>query len=123
MKNNRFACLLVGLNFVFLFCLAAQSKREDSQNIQGVVRARGFEIVDDGGKVRASITVETYGAAVFRMRDSQGTIRVKLDAKEQGSGFLLLDASTNPGLSALAGADGTTVTIFGKDGKKRLIEP
>jgi hypothetical protein len=123
MKTNRFAISVVALNLLLFLCLAAQPKPANSEDIPKVLRARAFEIVDDAGKVRASITVETNGAAVFRMRDSQGAIRVKLDAKEEGSGFLLLDDSTNPGLHLLTGTNGTTLTIIGKNGKKRVIEP
>jgi hypothetical protein len=123
MKNKRFAIVVVGASFLVLFCLAAEPKREIPQNTPGVLRARAFELVDDAGKIRASITVETNGSAVFRMRDAEGTIRVKIDAKETGSGLLLLDETTNPGVQVLAGRDGTRMTIVNQNGAKRVIEP
>jgi hypothetical protein len=53
------------------------------------------------------------------LRDSKGTIRVKLGAGENGSGLVLVDDQTNVGIHALAKKDGTTLTLINKDGKKR----
>lgn len=113
---------MIGANLLVLLCLAAQPTRLP-QNTPAVLRARAFELVDEEGKIRASINVETNGDAVFRMRDRQGTIRVKIDAKEAGSGLLLLDDSTNPGVHVLANREGTVMTLISKDGRKRVIEP
>jgi hypothetical protein len=50
----------------------------------------------------ARLSVESNGEAVFRMRDAEGTIRVKLGASKDGSGLVLLDERTEPGLHVLA---------------------
>ena len=122
MKNKVSLISLAALNVVLLFCMAAQPKSDVSQGVQSIVRARAIELVDDRGHVRASLNVATNGEAVFRLRDADETIRVKLGASKEGSGLLLMDDSTNPGLHVLA-RHGTTMSLFNPDGKKRVIEP
>ncbi len=82
------------------------------------ISVREFELVDGQGKQRVSIKVEENGEVLFRLRDQHGTIRVKLGADEKGSGLLLLDSETNPGIHALAGK-GASLTVTDKDGKMK----
>jgi hypothetical protein len=42
---------------------------------------------------------------VDRIRDLEGNIRVKLGASQSGSGLVLLNDRTEPGVQVLAGAD------------------
>lgn len=97
--------------FVFL---ESQSPKDHFDKI----RVREFELVDGKGKQRASIRVEDNGEVLFRLRDQNGTIRVKLGADKDGSGLLLLDSSTNPGIHALA-KKGASFTVTDKEGKKK----
>jgi hypothetical protein len=83
------------------------------------ITVKEFEMVDKNGQQRASIKVEDDGEVVLRLRDAKGTIRVKLGANEDGSGLILLDDSTNPGLHALAKSGGTSLTLMDKAGTKR----
>ena len=78
-----------------------------------------FELTDQGGVKRASIKVEPEGEVVFRLHGQKGTIRVKIGAADDGSGFVLLDEKTNPDVHILAKKDRVGLTITGKDGKKR----
>ena len=88
-----------------------------------VLRARVIELVDDRGVTRAQLKIESDGEAVFRMRDATGAIRVKLGASEKGSGLLLLNEKTEPGVQALARSEGASITLeqAGKD--KRVLTP
>lgn len=83
------------------------------------ITVREFELVDDNGQNRVSIKVEPDGELVFRMKDEAGTIRVKLGAGEEGSGFVLLNDKTQPAIHALAKKDKTTLTLTNPDGTKR----
>ena len=83
------------------------------------ITVREFELVDNDGQQRVSIRIEDSGEVVFRLRDSKGAIRVKLGAADDGSGLVLLDDSTNPGIHALSKNGRTTLTLASKDGKKR----
>jgi hypothetical protein len=88
-----------------------------------VIQTQKFELVDDKGKVRASITIEESGETVLRLKDENGNIRVKLGASKDGSGIVLLDDDTNPGIHGLAKKDGVKLILFGKDGSKKQIAP
>jgi hypothetical protein len=87
------------------------------------VRARLIELVDEQGRVRAQLKVEPDGEAVLRLRNAKGEIRVKLAAGERGSGLVLLDPSTEPGVQMLAGSDGPSVSLTGRDGRRKVIAP
>ena len=113
---------LVALNVVVLLCVAATPKPDRQKDVQSLVRARAIELVDDKGRIRASLGVEKNGEAVFRMRDVDQTIRIKLGASRDGSALLLLDDSTNPGMHVLA-RHGTTLTLLNPDGRKRVVTP
>lgn len=72
------------------------------------LRAERLELVDKSGQVRGQFYVEESGEAVFRMRDQQGQIRVKLGASGKGSGFILMDDQTEPAVQMLAGVSALT---------------
>jgi len=115
MKSNRFISALAILNLIVLLFIAASPQRDKFDKIT----VREFELVDASGKERASIKVEEGGELVFRMRDAQGTIRIKMGAGENGSGLVLLDGDTNPGVHVLAKKSGSTITLLGPDGRKK----
>ena len=85
---------------------------------EDVVRARAIELVDARGQVRAQLDIEDSGEVVFRLRDSQGTIRVKIGAGEDGSGLLLLDEKTEPGVQMVAKGEGTSFALSDGAAKK-----
>src|SRR5688572_8121805 len=114
MKTKGVIIGLVAVNVVLLLCMAAQPRPKAGDQIFAKIRTQAVELVDEKGQNRATLTIETNGAAVFRMRDATGTIRVKIDATEKGSGLLLLDDSTNPGFHVLAKEEGTIMTLIGK---------
>src|SRR5688572_24434143 len=125
MKAKHLIIFLVIINLTVLLYLVAtaQTKSNDSQKPSPIIRARAIELIDDKGKSRALLNVEANGETVFRLRDSKGTIRVKLGASEDGSALLLLNNSQSPGIHALAKSTGTTMTLTNNDGRKRVVEP
>ena len=88
-----------------------------------LLRGRALELVDDRGQIRARLDVEPGGEVVLRLLDRRGTIRVKLGAGEDGSGLLLNNDATEPGVHLLAGTGGSSVKLANKDGRERLITP
>lgn len=96
---------------VTLFGIVALDRPAPAERGSSVLRARTIEIVDARGQVRAQILVEPSGEVVFRLRDEAGTIRTKLGASRTGSGLLLLNEDTEPGVQALAGAKPTAVRL------------
>ena len=85
-----------------------------------VVRAGAIELVDEQGQVRAQLNVSGEDV-VLRLRDADGVIRVKLAASKDGSGLLLLDESTEPGVHMLAQQESTIAVR--DDGEVRQIRP
>ena len=57
------------------------------------------------------------------MRDATGTIRVKLGASEDGSGLLLANDLTEPGVHILSKSSGTSLMLQSRDGQQRVIRP
>ena len=123
MKTQRLALLLTFVNLVLLVVLLTESTRISAQATPDVVRARMWQLVDQTGQVRASLEADAKGDAVFRLRDASGTIRVKLAAGRDGSGLLLLDQATEPGVQLDANAAGARLQLKNRDGRERVIAP
>lgn len=123
MKIQLLAITFTVINLVLLLFVLAQAESTTAQSVIPVLRAQAIELVDDQGQVRAQLNVESNGEAVFRLRDATGAIRVKLGAAEDGSGLLLIDESTEPGVHILVKPTGATLTLTGKDGQQQVLKP
>ena len=129
MKMQRLAVLLLALNLVLLACSVTQARSTAAQATDSILRVRTLELVDDRGQVRSRLNVESGGEVVFRLFDQTGTIRVKLGAGESGSGLVLNDETTEPGVHILArrapipGRKTTSITLTGADARERVITP
>jgi hypothetical protein len=114
---------LMSLNVVLLLgMLLLERSAAVAQAVSSVLRARAIELVDDSGRVRAQLDVESGGEVVFRLRDASGTIRVKIGASEEGSGLVLLDESTEPGIHMLATRAGTSLSLR-RGPQQQVIRP
>jgi hypothetical protein len=122
MNTLRIAVALGALNLVIL-AGAAVTRTAGVQGGEGILRGRALELVDERGKTRARINVERTGEVVFRLLDQEGTIRVKLGAGKEGSGLLLANDATEPGVHILAKATGSSIKVVNKDGRERVIAP
>jgi hypothetical protein len=123
MNALRIAVALGALNLAILVAAAVQTRTARAQDGEAILRGRALELVDAGGKTRARIDVEPNGEVVFRLLDQEGTIRVKLGAGKEGSGLLLANDATEPGVHILAKANGSSIKVVNKDGRERLITP
>jgi hypothetical protein len=123
MKIQVLAIALAVINLVLLLFILTQAESTTAQSVVPVLRAQAIELVDDQGQVRAQLNVESNGEVVFRLRDATGAIRVKLGAAEDGSGLLLIDESTEPGVHILVKPSGATLTLTGKDGQQQVLKP
>ena len=123
MRSQRIAVVLTAINLLFLLATLAQARSPDAQATPPVLRARALELVDEHGQVRSRFNVESNGEVVFRLLDQDGTIRVKLDAAKDGSGFVLLNDATEPGVHLLAKATGSSLKLRNKDGQERMFTP
>jgi hypothetical protein len=124
MNSNRLAIALTVINLILLIIVIAQSRMIANQTIPEVLRVRAFELVDENGRVRAQLNIdETNGEVIFRLRDEQESIRVKLGASEEGSGLLLINDLTEPGVHLMAKQDDTSLTITNQSGAEQVIKP
>lgn len=130
MKMQRVALVLLIVNLMLLTLLFTQQRASAAQAIEPVLRARTLELVDAQGRVRSRLNVESGGEVVFRLFDQTGTIRVKLGAGEGGSGLVLNDETTEPGVhivarrAAIPGRPKTTsITLTGSGGRQRVVTP
>ncbi len=128
MKTQRFTIILVILNLGLLSLVLTRDHPVLAQEQAQILRARGLELIDDAGQVRASFILESE--AVLRLFDANGTIRVKLAAGSTGSGLVLLDENTELGVQIIARreatpttANTTSISLTGSDGQRRVITP
>ena len=136
MKIQRFLIALSVLNVGLLVFLLSQIQRVNADSVAPVLRARQLEMVDDQGRVRASIRLhpaDKTGKAsngkpypetvMFRLIDAEGRPFVKLGGSEQGAGLGLLgDTDTTHALLQAEGPE-TQLKLTNKDGKQQLIKP
>ncbi len=123
MTLPRTALVLTIVNLALLLFMAAQIRHTTAQDANLILRARAIELVDESGQVRSRLNVEDNGEAVFRLLDQDGAIRVKLGAWRGGSGLLLNDDATEPGVHLLATSAGGSFQFRDKDGLMIKIGP
>jgi hypothetical protein len=130
MKMQRLVIGLTAINLVLLLLVVTRVGGTAAQDDAPVLRGRALELVDDRGKIRTRINVEPGGEVVLRLLDQNGTIRVKLGAGEDGSGLVLNDETTEPGIHLLARRASTAerpnttmIMLRGAEGQERVIRP
>ena len=135
------ARLLVGftvLNAVMVAVSLAQSGTAVmAQGSLPVLRGRGLEIVDDAGRVRASITIlpadpnvrmpdgttGTTETVLLRLVNSQGRPNVKIAAHERGAGALVAGNTDPTWVQILAENGSTTLKLSNQDGRVQVVKP
>lgn len=137
MKTQRLLVVITVLNLLLLVFSLGQTRAVVAEGVAPVLRGRALEIVDDRGRVRASITIlpadpnfkmpdGTVGypeTVLLRLIDSKGGPNVKLGASERGAGLLLGGESDPTYVQILAEGPSTSLKLSDKDGRERLIRP
>ncbi len=133
MKPYRIVVVLTLLNLALLVFLLVRGMPAQASEAPPV---RALEIVDDHGKVRASIKVLPANATValpddtrgypeivlLRRVTAEGRPSVKLGATERG-GALVLGGESDPTYAQLRGDRAkASLTLVGKDGQPHTIE-
>ena len=137
MKTQRLGIGLTVLNVVILMFVVLRANSAPTPEVAPMLRARGLEIVDDQGRVRAMIKVfpasptakmpdGTTGypeTVLLRLIDSKGAPNVKIAATEDGSAVSLGGASNPTNVQILARGTSTSLKLVNKDGREQLIKP
>src|SRR5262245_40349380 len=137
MKMQRLFIALTIVNLALLIFLLLQIRRVEADSVAPVLRGRTLEIVDEQGRVRASIKVhpadQTFKmpdgktgypeTVMFRLIDSKGRPEVKLGASEQGGGLGLVGVSDTTHVILQADGPDSLLKLTNKDGRQQLIKP
>jgi hypothetical protein len=135
MKTQRLLIVLTVLNTVLLAFFLAQSHTAAAQDVAPVLRGRALQIVDDHGRVRASIQVLpaspqkdgslSYETVLLRLITEKGRPSVKIGASEQSAGLALVGPSDTKNTYAQLGATGKTssLTLKNEDGREQILKP
>jgi hypothetical protein len=130
------ACL-TALNFLLLALLLSRFVLATPTDVAPVLRGRELQIVDEHGRVRASIAVlpaepgvkmpdGTTGypeTVLLRLIDSKGRPNVKIATTEDGS-VLNLGGDSDPTLvQILARGASTSLKLVNKDGRQQVVKP
>jgi hypothetical protein len=116
------AVVLIGIGVLLVLGLLLYGRPAQAEVVPAVLRAQAIELVDSNGRVRAQLNVTSGGEAVLRLRDAKGVIRVKLGADASGSGLLLANERTEPGVHILATRTRTSLTLQ-RGGQRRVLRP
>jgi hypothetical protein len=135
MRTPRLLVLLTLVNLAGLaFTLAAQ-RPVNAQGAPPVLRGRGLEIVDDKGRVRASISVMPAGTSkagdaypetvLLRLITEQGRPSVKISATERASGLSFAGPTGTSDTYVILEAKGKTssLKLRNEDGRERVVTP
>jgi hypothetical protein len=128
MKFQRLLIALTVVNLGLLVFLLVQVRRGT------VLRGRALEIVDDRGRVRARIKVQTAtvfkptGKAypenvILRLIDPNGRPTVKLGASIEGAGLGLVGAADSTHVILEAEGAESRLKLTTEDGRERVVRP
>jgi hypothetical protein len=125
----------VNLSLLLFQAVEPRSEAAATRDVPGIIRGRALEIVDDRGRVRATLSVlpedpkvqwngKPYPETVLlRLMSPDGRPNVKLGASKSGSGLLIGGESDPTYVQVLAEGGETTLKLINQDGVERLIKP
>ena len=137
MKTQRLAIVITVINLSIMLITLAHLHPATAQSVAPVLRGRALEIVDDQGKVRASIKLHPADPSakmpdgktgypetvMLRLIDRNGRPEVKMGASEQGGGLGLIGADDTTHALLQAEGTGTSLKLTNKEGRQTLIKP
>jgi hypothetical protein len=131
MKMQKLVVAVTALNFALLaFQLVRSIDPAGAET--AVLRGRALEIVDERGRVRASIKLQPAGTAngvrypetvMLRLVDAVGRPSVKIGGSAQGGAIGLV--GDNDATQILLNAEGaeTSLKLADKNGRQQLLKP
>lgn len=105
MKIQRLLVTLTAVNFLLLVFLLAQVRTVQANTDSPILRGRGLEIVDDQGRVRASIKLHPADPNVRMPDGSRGIAETVV--------LRLIDQNGRPGVKIAGAADGAGMSLVG----------
>jgi len=135
MKLQRLLVGLTLLNLVLLILTLAQMRPAAAEGVPPVLRGRALEIVDERGRVRASLQVlpakaEPKGESqletvLLRLITERGRPSVKIGASEQAAGISLAGPTGTKQTYVIVEAKGTATSLRlrNEDGREQTVAP
>ena len=133
MKIQTLSISLTVINLVLLVFLLLSHSRL-AVGVAPVVWCRALQVIDDQGRVRASISVlpastfEPTGKAypetvIFRLIDANGRPEVKIGASEEGAGLGFVGKTDETQVNLEAQGAECSLTLINKGGKQQHVKP
>ncbi len=139
MNFQRFGVVLTAVNLgLLLFVLGALAQIRPTvaaQDVAPVLRGRALQIVDEQGRVRASLNVlppsiqkngeRSRETVLLRLITERGRPSVKIGASEQSAGLTLVGPTGTKDTYVQLGANGTvsSLRLKNEDGREQIIKP
>ena len=135
MKIQRFLVVLTLVNLVVLIFTVAAMRPAVAQGVTPVLRGRSLEIVDDQGRVRASLSVLPAGTSahgdrypetvLLRLITERGRPSVKISTSEEAAGVSLAGPSNTKDTYVILEAKGTasSLTMKSENGREQIVKP
>jgi hypothetical protein len=135
MRLQRVVVVLTLVNLGILAFTLATLRTAAAQGGPAVLRGRSLEIVDDQGRVRASLSVVPAGTSakgdrhpetvLFRLITERGRPSVKLSTTEESSGMSLAGPTNTRDTYVILEARGTATSLRMKNenGAETVVKP
>jgi len=140
MKTQRILAVLTLVNLALLASVLTQGRAAQAGSDSGVLRGRSLEILDDKGRVRASIKIHPADpkykmpdgkvgypeTVVLRLITPNGMPSVKMSAAMDGSGVSFAGPYRGEdwsGVQILAKQEASTLKLQNVDGKQQILKP
>ena len=135
MKGQRILIALTVVNLVVLVVTLAAMRPAVAQGVTPVLRGRSLEIVDDQGRVRASLSVHPAGTSaagdrypetvLLRLITERGRPSVKISSSEEAAAVSLAGPSDTKDTYVLLEAKGTTssLKVRNENGREQIVKP
>jgi hypothetical protein len=135
MKVHRFLVVLTLVNLVVLIFTLAAMRPAVAQGVTPVLRGRSLEVVDDQGRVRASLSVLPAGTSahgdhypetvLLRLITERGRPSVKISTSEESAGVSLAGPSNTKDTYVILEAKGTASALKMKNenGREQIVKP
>jgi hypothetical protein len=130
MMTQRIAVGITVVNLVLMVVLLAQMRPLTAQGVAPVLRGRALEIVDDKGRLRATLNIQPANSThseivLFRLINERQRPAVKISTSEEGSGLMLAGGASTHETYSVIDSTGTTnsLKLKNEDGRQQLIQP
>ena len=130
MRMQRVALALTVVNLGLLIVLLAQVSPLNAQEAAPVLRGRALEIVDETGRVRASLSVlpastQSSETVLLRLITEQGRPSVKIGVSEGSSGMSIAGptGTSNTWITVTADGSRSKMVMKNEDGGEEIVQP